>query len=112
MPLSQLKEGRKGERGRTRQEPLGVWGCQKVGTSGTSTDYRGGGATSWASLMMHFVKIWRTAQRGKERAQSHTALTAFQVLFHMFYHPPSSPLRPGNYCNLYNGEGDVAAWGR
>lgn len=41
----QLKEGEVGEMGRARQEPLGVWGCQKVGACSNfprTTDYRGG----------------------------------------------------------------------
>lgn len=68
-----------------------------------------GGATGWASLTICFVRIWRRAQRGKELAQSHTALTASQAFIHVSYNPPNSPLRQGNYCSLYNVEGDVVA---
>lgn len=110
-PYAQLKEGKGGEEeglGKSSQERGVVKRWMPVGTS-QNHGLEVGGATGWASLTICFVRIWRRAQRGKELAQSHTALTASQAFVHMSYNPPSSPLRQGNYCNLYNVEGDVVA---
>lgn len=60
VPHPQFKEGKEGGGGRARQEPLGVWGCQKVGACRDFPELQTpevGGATGWASLMVHFVRI-------------------------------------------------------